>query len=99
MANTLRYARLMLARSPDAKALVVSGTTIMCPMDNRQEMVDDNAGGAIKASEIAVLVSASTTPPARETRVTYDGVSYTVRDTMRQENGDYLRWLLVPTAP
>jgi hypothetical protein len=95
--NTKRLAALMLARSPDAKALVVGSTTVMCPMDDRQEIVDDGTGGGIKASEIAVLVAVdSVTVPSREATVTYDGTSYSVRDTMRQENGDYLRWMLVP---
>jgi hypothetical protein len=35
----------------------------------------------------------------REQVVTWDGTAYTVRDTFRQENGDYERWVLVPVAP
>jgi hypothetical protein len=95
--NTRRLAALMLARAPDAKTLVVGSASVRCPLDDRQEMVDDGAGGGIKASEKAVLVAVgSIATPAREATVTYDGVTYTVRDTMRQENGDYERWLLVP---
>ncbi len=97
--NTLRYARLMLARCPDAKALVIDGVTIMCPMDNRQEIVDDGSGAGVKQGEIVVRVSAETTAPSREKRITYDGIAYTVRDTLRQENGDFLLWQLVPVAP
>jgi hypothetical protein len=95
--DTRRLAALMLARTPDAKALVVGSVSVLCPLDDRQEMIDDGAGGGIKASEKAVLVAVgSIATPSREATVTYDGTAYTVRDTMRQENGDYERWLLVP---
>lgn len=95
--NTRLLAAKMLARTPDAKALVVGSVSVLCPMDDRQEIVEDGTGGGIKASEKAVLVAVgSFTTPTRDATVTYDGTAYTVRDTMRQENGDYERWLLVP---
>lgn len=95
--NTRLLAAKMLSRTPDAKALVVGSVSVLCPLDDRQEMIDDGAGGGIKASEKAVLVAVgSIATPSREATVTYDGTAYTVRDTMRQENGDYERWLLVP---
>ena len=98
--NTKRLAALMLARTPDAKALVVGSTTVRVPMDDRQEIVDDGSGGGVKAAEKAVLVAVGSVPSvAREERVTYDGSPYTVRDTFRQENGDFERWVLVPVAP
>jgi FtsP/CotA-like multicopper oxidase with cupredoxin domain len=47
-----------------------------------------------------VLVAVDSVPSvAREQTVSYDGSAYTVRDTFRQENGDYERWVLVPVAP
>lgn len=98
--NTKRLAALMLARTPDAKALVVGSVSVRVPMDDRQEIVDDGAGGGIKVGEKAVLVAVGSVPSvAREERVSYDGLSYTVRDTFRQENGDLERWVLVPVAP
>jgi hypothetical protein len=98
--NTMRLAALMLARSPDAKALVVGSVSVRVPMDDRQEIVDDGAGGGVKASEKAVLVAVGSVPSVgREQRVAYDGVAYSVRDTFRQENGDFERWVLVPVAP
>jgi len=98
--NTKRLAALMLARSPDAKALVVGSVSVRVPMDDRQEIVDDGAGGGVKASEKAVLVAVGSVPSVgREQRVTYDGVEHSVRDTFRQENGDFERWVLVPVAP
>ncbi len=98
--NTKRLAALMLARTPDAKALVVGSVSVLVPMDDRQEIVDDGAGGGIKAGEKAVMVAVGSVPSvAREQGVTWDGVAYTVRDTFRQENGDFERWVLVPVAP
>lgn len=98
--DTRRLAALTLARTADAKALVVGTTTVRVPMDDRQEIVDDGAGGGVKASEKAVLVAVGSVPAvAREQHVTYDGVAYAVRDTFRQENGDFERWVLVPVAP
>ena len=47
----------MLARSPDAKCLRVGTVSVMVPLDDRQEMIDDGAGGGIKVSEKAVLVA------------------------------------------
>jgi hypothetical protein len=97
--NTRRLTALMLARSPDAKALVIGSTTVLCPMDDRQEMIDDGAGGGVKASEKAVLVAVDAVPSiSRAQAVTYDGMAYTVRDTFRQENGDMERWVLVPVT-
>ena len=98
--NTQRIAALMLARAPDAKALVVGSVSVRVPMDDRQELVDDGAGGGIKASEKAVLVAVGSVPSVgREQRVIWNGAAYTVRDTFRQENGDFERWVLVPVAP
>ena len=98
--NTQRIAALMLARAPDAKALVVGSVSVRVPMDDRQEIVDDGAGGGIKASEKAVLVAVGSVPSVgREQRVMWNGAAYTVRDTFRQENGDYERGVLVPVAP
>lgn len=97
--DTRRLTALMLKRCPDAKALVIDGVTIMCPMDDAQMIVDDGTGGGMKQAEIVIRVSALTTPPSREKRITYNGTAYTVRDTLRQENGDFLLWQLVPVAP
>jgi hypothetical protein len=98
--NTQRLAALMLARSPDAKALVVGSVSVRVPMDDRQEIVDDGAGGGVKASEKALLVAVGSVPAVtREQVVMWDGTAYTVRDTFRQENGDFERWVLVPVAP
>lgn len=88
----------MLARSPDAKRLRVGTVSVMVPLDDRQEMIDDGAGGGIKVSEKAVLVAVGSVPTvARQGSVTYDGTAYTVREVLRQENGDWERWILVPS--
>ncbi len=88
----------MLARTPDAKCLRVGTVSVMVPLDDRQEMIDDGAGGGIKVSEKAVMVAVGSVPAvARQGTVTYDGTAYTVREVLRQENGDFERWILVPS--
>jgi hypothetical protein len=94
--NTLRLAAKMLARSPDAKRLTVGAVSVMVPKQDQDENMDDGTGNAMKVRDLHLLVAAGSVPLSRGARVTYDGASYEIRDTYRQENGDVIRVQVVP---
>ena len=94
--DTIRLATKMLARSPDAKRLTVGAVSVMVPKQDQDENMDDGTGQAMKVRDLHLLVAAGSVPLSRGARVTYDGASYEIRDTYRQENGDVIRVQVVP---